>query len=89
MFTKYAFLITKYKTYTFCDSRTDENVLPLRPNRVLGEGVALAVRNEKNNLEIKSKDSTDVILIKKNSNTKTGSTILYIVCENIGRLEFT
>lgn len=32
-------------TYTFCDNRTEENVLPLRPNRIRGDGVALAILN--------------------------------------------
>lgn len=31
------------RAYAFWDRRTDENVLPLRPNRVLGDGVALAI----------------------------------------------
>lgn len=34
-------------TYALCDNRTDENVLPLRPNRVFGDGVALAKRRTK------------------------------------------
>lgn len=28
--------------YTFCDRRTEENVLPLRPNRIFGDGVPFA-----------------------------------------------
>lgn len=32
-------------TYTLWDSRTEEKVLPLRPNRIFGDGVPLALKN--------------------------------------------
>lgn len=32
----------KISTYTLWDRRTEENVLPLRPNRIFGDGVPLA-----------------------------------------------